>query len=149
MKTFFLFLLVFTSFFSFSQKVIFEVYRADLYSKLGKSTFQTPICDYTETEKDIKLKEIFIFDLDSSLLKISSYPNIETEIRTFKIDNVIKNNDSITVESKIKLNKKDVLYNFTTNFNIDYNDSYINLLFYDVVNNESTLLIVNHFNLRK
>ena len=102
-----------------------------------------------KAEKDIKLKEIFIFDLDSSLLKISSYPNIETEIRTFKIDNVIKNNDSITVESKIKLNKKDVLYNFTTNFNIDYDDSYIHLLFYDVVNNESTLLIVNHFNLRK
>ncbi len=149
MKTLFLFLLVFTSFFSFSQKIIFEVYRVDLHTKLGKSTFQTPIFDYTETEKDIKLKEIFIFDLDSSLLKISSYPNIETEIRTFKIDNVIKNNDSITVESKIKLNKKDVLYNFTTNFNIDYDDSYIHLLFYDVVNNESTLLIVNHFNLRK
>ena len=149
MKTLFLFLLVFTSFFSFSQKIIFEVYRVDLHTKLGKSTFQTPICDYTKTEKDIKLKEIFIFDLDSSLLKISSYPNIETEIITFKIDNVIKNNDSITVESKIKLNKKDVLYNFTANFNIDYDDSYIHLLFYDVVNNESTLLIVNHFNLRK
>jgi hypothetical protein len=149
MKTFFLFLLVFTSCFSFSQKIIFEVYRVDLYSKLGRSTFQTSICDYTETKKDIKLKEIFIFDLDSSLLKISSYPNTETEIRTFKIDNVIKNNDSITVKSKIKLNKKSVLYDFIANFNIDDDDSYINILFYDVVNNESTLMIVNHFNLRK
>jgi len=149
MKTFFLFLLVFTSFFSFSQKIIFEIYRVDLYGKLGRSSFQTPICDYTETEKDIKLKEIFIFDLDSSLLKISSYPNTETEIRTFKIDSVIKNNDSITVESKIKLNKKEISYSFIAKFNIDDNDSYIHLLFYDIVNNESTLLIVNHFNLRK
>jgi hypothetical protein len=147
MKTLFLFL--FLSLFSFSQKVIFEVYRVDLYSKLGQSTFQTPIEEYTKTEKDIKLKEIFIFDLDSCLLKISSYPNNETEIRTFKIDNIIKNNDSITVKSKIKLNKKGVSYDFITNFNIDYDDSYIHLLFYDVVNNESTLLIVNHFNLRK
>jgi hypothetical protein len=149
MKTFFLFLLVFTSCFSFSQKIIFEVYRVDLYSKLGRSTFQTSICDYTETKKDIKLKEIFIFDLDSSLLKISSYPNIETEIRTFKIDNVIKNNDNITVESKINLNKKGVSYLFTSDFNINEDNSYINLLFYDVINNESTFINVSHFSYKK
>ena len=147
MKTLFLFL--FLSFFSFSQKIMFEVYKTDLYKSYGKTDLETAIQNYDLITKDIELKEIFIFDLDSSLLKISSYPNIETEIRTFKIDNVIKNNDSITVESKIKLNKKDVLYNFTANFNIDYDDSYIHLLFYDVVNNESTLLIVNQFNLRK
>ena len=49
-------LLIFIASFSFSQKIIFEVYRVDLHTKLGKSTFQTPIFDYTETEKDIKLK---------------------------------------------------------------------------------------------
>jgi hypothetical protein len=149
MKTFLLTLFLFLTSFLFSQKIMFEVYRVDLYSKLGCSTFQTSIYDYTETEKDIKLKEIFIFDLDSCLLKISSYPNTETEIRTFKIDNVIKNNDSITVKSKIKLNKKGVLYDFIANFNIDDDESYIHILFYDVINNESTLMVVNHFNLRK
>lgn len=149
MKTSLLTLFLFLTSFLFSQKIMFEVYRVDIYSKLGQSTFQTSIYDYTETEKDIKLKEIFIFDLDSCLLKISSYPNTETEIRTFKMDNVIKNNDSITVKSKIKLNKKGVLYDFIANFNIDDDDSYIHILFYDEINNESTLMIVNHFNLRK
>lgn len=105
--------------------------------------------EYDKVEKDIKLKEIFIFDLDSSILKISSYPNNETEIKTFKIDYALKKNDTITVKSKINLNKKDVSYFFTSDFNIGEDNSYINLLFYDVVNDESRLLIVNHFNLRK
>lgn len=149
MKTFLLFLLVVLTHFSFSQKIIFEVYRADLYKKLGESSLDVNTNEYDKVEKDIKLKEIFIFDLDSSILKISSYPNNETEIKTFKIDYALKKNDTITVKSKINLNKKDVSYFFTSDFNISEDNSYINLLFYDVVNDESRLLIVNHFNLRK
>lgn len=149
MKTFLLFLLVVLTHFSFSQKIIFEVYRADLYKKLGESSLDVNTNEYDKVDKDIKLKEIFIFDLDSSILKISSYPNNETEIKTFKIDHTLKKNDTITVKSKINLNKKDVSYFFTSDFNINEDNSYINLLFYDVVKNESTLLVVNHFNLRK
>jgi hypothetical protein len=149
MKTFLLSLFLLLTSVSFSQKIIFEVYRADLYKKLGNSSLDTNTDEYDKVEKDIKLKEIFIFDLDSSILKISSYPNNETEIKTFKIDYTLKKNDTITVKSKINLNKKDVSYFFTSDFNINEDNSYINLLFYDVVNNESTLLVVNHFNLRK
>jgi hypothetical protein len=128
---------------------MFEVYRADIYRKLGTVNMDTPVEDYTKVEKDIKLKEIFIFDLDSSILKINSYPNEETDTKTFKIDCIKKINDSITIKSKINLNKKGVSYLFTSDFNINEDNSYINLLFYDVINNESTFINVSHFSYKK
>ena len=59
----------------------------DLYSKLGRSTFQTSICDYTETKKDIKLKEIFIFDLDC----ISIHNNNNNNNNNNRYKNILKN----------------------------------------------------------
>ena len=71
-------------------QVTARIYRIPVAKpKKKQKSFDLIAINDINSEKDIKLKEIFIFDLDSSLLKISSYPNIETEIRTFKIDNVL------------------------------------------------------------
>ena len=128
---------------------MFEVYKVDIYSKLGQSTFQTPIEEYTKTEKDIKLKEIFIFDLDSSLLKISSYPNKESEVKLYDINCVKKINDSIIIKSKIKLNNDQTLYEFTAHINISNDEPYIFILLYDEILDESIFLYVTHFYFEK
>lgn len=147
MKTLFLFL--FISLFSFSQKIIFEVYKTDLYQKSGTSNLETPIDEYNLITKDVVLKEIFIFDLDSSILKISSYPNKESDTKLFNIDCVKKVNDSITIKSKINLKSKYIYYDFTAYINIDKESSYIYILLYDEIKNESTFLNVTHFYFEK
>jgi hypothetical protein len=147
MKTLFLFL--FLSFFSFSQKIMFEVYKTDLYKSYGKTDLETAIQNYDLITKDIELKEIFIFDLDSSILKINSYPNKESDTKSFNIDCVKKINDSITIKSKINLKSENVYHDFTAYINIDNENSYIYLLFYDEIKNETTFLSVTHFYFEK
>ena len=149
MKTFLLSLFLLLTSVYFSQTIVFEVYKTDLYKKSGQTTLETPIEDYTPIKKDIPLKEIFTFDLDSSILKISSYPNKLTDVKTFKIDNVIKSNDSITIKSKINLKNEGVVYDFIAHFNINDDDSYIYLLLYDDIKDESTFINVTHYYFKK
>jgi hypothetical protein len=128
---------------------VFEVYKTDLYKKSGHTFLETPIEDYNLLKKDISLKEIFTFDLDSSILKISAYPNKITDVKSFKIDNIIKTNDTITIKSKINLKNEGIVYDFITNFNINDDDSYIYLLLYDDIKDESTFINVTHYYFKK
>jgi len=145
MKTFLLSLILFLTSFSFSQTIVFEVYKTNLYKKSGHTFLDTPIEDYNVVKKDIELKEIFTFDLDSSILKISSYPNKITDTKTFKINHITKTNDTITIKSKINLKNEGIVYDFIANFSINNDDSYIYILLYNEIKNESTFINVTHY----
>lgn len=129
----------------FSQNILFEIYKTNVYTRNGITDPTNYRNNSDLVEKDKNIKEIFNFDLDCRTLKISSYPNLESEIRTYTIDSVENVNNNIKISSKISLNENGELYNFIAYINVIDDDSYIYFCLYDESTNESIFFDPTHF----
>jgi hypothetical protein len=95
MKTFLLSLFLLLTSFSFSQTIIFKLHTINLLLKNGQCELGESMIDYEDSKNDIYVDELFVFNIDSSFMTHSSFPNYD--VITSEFSSIKQNGDTIGI----------------------------------------------------
>ena len=144
MKTFLLSLFLLLTSFSFSQTIIFKLYTINLLLKNSQCELGESMNDYEDSKNDIYVDELFVFNIDSSFMTHSSFPDYD--VITSGFSSIKQNGDTIGVITNNILFDKNKFseITFILNKNVDENNNIL-IMCYDKINDITMVVVPTYY----
>lgn len=144
MKTFLLSLFLLLTSVSFGQTIIFKLHTINILLKNGQCELGESMNDYEDSNNDIYVDELFVFNLDSSFMTHSSFPDYD--VITSEFSSIKQNGDTIGVITNNILFDKNKFseITFILNQNVDENNNII-IMCYDKINDITMVVVPTYY----